>query len=48
MEEAGGEVGLVKGEEGGAGGVLGRVDGLGDLVEGLPYAGVGAAHGWLF
>lgn len=45
--KAGRDVGLMESEEGGACGVLGRVDGLGDLVEGLADTGVAAAHcGW--
>lgn len=44
MGEAGVDVGLAEGEEGVAGGVLRGLDGLGDLVEGLTDAGVGAAH----
>lgn len=44
MREAGVEVGLSEGEEGVASGVLGGLDGLGDLVEGLTDTRVGAAH----
>lgn len=43
--EAGGEVVLGDGEEGGLGGLVGGFEGLGDLVEGLPDARVVAAHG---
>ena len=43
--EAGGDVVLGEGEEGGLGGEVGRLDVLGDVVEGLADAGVGGAHG---
>ena len=46
--EAGVEVVLGEGEEGGLGRLVGGFEGLGDLVEGLPDAWVVAAHcvGW--
>lgn len=43
--EAGGDIVFGEGEEGGLGREVGRLDVLGDLVEGLPDAGVGGAHG---
>lgn len=43
--EAGSQVILGEGEEGGLGAVLGGFDGLRDLVKSLPDARVGAAHG---
>lgn len=42
--EAGVEVGLGEGEEGGLSALVGRFEGLGDLIEGLPDARVVAAH----
>ena len=42
--EAGRDVVFGEGEEGGLGGEVGGFDVLGDLVEGLPDAGVGGAH----
>lgn len=43
--QAGGQVVLGEGEEGGLGGLVGGFEGLGDLVEGLADARVVAAHG---
>lgn len=42
--EAGGDVVLGEGEEGGLGGEVGGFKVLGDLVDGLADAGVGTAH----